>query len=173
MSVFIYVFPRICPFQYIRQTACHWKPQFWFVGLNWLNSNPFFFFSGHLSTSYKWTWKLLFWFYDWNFDEDIQSFSAWLACAASLMTVTAAKFNQKPLCLSLQENDDLFQQLTSNKVVPRVLGLDLRALFVGSATQSRRTELTDKIKKQIQQIRFKCWETLLSIVVTDSIQVVW
>lgn len=84
--------------------------------------------------------------FDWNFDEDIQSFSAWLACAVSLMTVMAAKFNQKPLCLSLQEDDDLFQQLTSNKVVPRVLGLDLRALFVGSAAQSGRPEPTDEVK---------------------------
>ena len=32
-----------------------------------------------------------FGFMIWNFDEDIQSFSAWLACAVSLMTVTAAE----------------------------------------------------------------------------------
>lgn len=88
-----------------------------------------------------------FGFYDWNFDEDTQSFSAWLACAVSLMTVTAAKFNQKPLCLSLQENDDLFQQLTSNNVVPRVLGLFCFffqvGLFVCSTTQSGQTELSN------------------------------
>ncbi|KAI4810957.1 hypothetical protein KUCAC02_013884 [Chaenocephalus aceratus] len=42
-----------------------------------------------------------------------------------------------------KENDDLFQQLTSNKVLQRVSGLDLRALFVGSASQSGRPDLTD------------------------------
>ena len=80
----------------------------------------------------------------WNFDEDIQSFSAWLACAVSLMTVTAAKFNQKPPL-----------SLITGKWWP-ISAADLKqsaAESVGTRFESRvcgqHSDLTDEIKKQI------------------------
>lgn len=112
--------------------------RFWYFGFNWLNFNPSFFFALFFfqviyPLLYKWTWKLLFWFYDLEF---------WwgrtvLFCLTSVCREPDDRYGcrnliRNPLCLSLQENDDLLQRLTSNKVLLRVLGLDLRAVFVCS-----------------------------------------
>lgn len=81
------------------------------------------------------------------------------------MAVMSAKFNQKPLCLSLQENDDLFQQLTSNKRLPRVLGLEMRAFFVWAMLRkvkdlSRLTMLKPNVEKQVGS--FCMWSNTLT-----------
>lgn len=72
---------------------------------------------------------------------------------------------RNPLCLSLQENDDLFQQLTSNKVVPRVLGRDF---FFGLdyllALPSKVVNLSWNTGNHIQMIR-----TLQALKHMDSI----
>lgn len=80
------------------------------------------------------------------------------------MTVMSAKFNQKPLCLSLQE-------LTSNKVQLRVLRLDLWAEPRKVADRSWLTRLKPNGANHFKMLRnIKIYSTMCSLLIsTDSV----